>query len=277
VQLAADEDAGYQSLIIGYADGVSIDANRRVARIDGRDLSSLLIDSRLNQAFPQHSADAIVSLLALQHGLSPRVQPTPGIVGRLFSGDQGELGLSVYAGAVTDWDLIVRLARQYDYDVFVRGHEFYFQPGNGVQGGQLEVSPNSVIELRLDRSYCLEERRGISIVSWNSEVARTTDSLLGRSAGLLGTVQGSGYIGEPNLRPDLLAASVSRSIAEAQRLSRRVEVVMPGDTVTMPRAKLVVRGTSTQFDQTYCIECVDRSFSPSSGFIQRVKARQSGD
>ena len=270
VQLSVDETNAFESMIVGYVDTVSIDSIRNLVRVEGRDLSALLVDSSLHEAFPNHTADAIVSLLALRHGLKPKVIPTPGMVGRVFGGGQEEMAFSYHSRATTDWDLIVRLAQQSGYDAFVKGWNFYFQPIGARQKSAIPVDRGSVTDLRLERDLSLRSLERLAAVSWNSQLEQ---SILSNPL----CPQGTQVMMQPNLQPGGIGQAMAQLIANARQQARSVEITMPGETEITPRSCIRLQGTGTDFDRVYDLECVDRMFSPVLGFRQRLRARQTAD
>lgn len=275
IQLSDCEQGAFESIIVGYVDSVSIDSIRSLVRIEGRDLSALLVDSSLHEAFPNYTADAIVSLLALRHGLKPRVLPTPGMVGRLFGNTQQEMGFAYHSRATTDWDLIVRLAQQSGYDAYVQGWEFYFQPIKARQKSVILIDRGSVTDLRLERDLSQPSLDQLAAMSWNSQLARSIHE--GSSGLATGPVSASGpWVAlEPNLQPGGIARAMAQIVAETTQQARCVEIIMPGETEIAARSSIRLQGTGTDFDRVYDVECVDRMFSPVSGFRERIRARQS--
>ena len=275
IRLSVGETESFETMIIGYADAVSIDAIRNLVRIEGRDLSALLVDSGLNEAFPNYTADAIVSLLALRHGLKPHVLPTPGMVGRLFGGAQEELGFSYHSRATTDWDLIVRLAQQSGYDAYVRGWDFFFQPAKSRKSAAVVIGRGDVTDLRLERDLSRRSLDQLAAVSWNAQLQQ---SILSGSTGL--QPSGGGDVPvmmQPNLDPGGIGRVMAQLIADAKQHARAIEITMPGETGLSARSSIELQGTGTDFDRAYDVECIDRMFSPVSGFRQRIRARQSSD
>lgn len=277
VQISTNETQPFKRLILGYADSISIDAIRNIIRIDGRDLSASLVDSSLHEAFPNYTADAIVSLLALRHRLNPKVSPTPGLVGRLFGGDQAEMGFSFYSRTMTDWDLIVRLAQQAGYDAYVIGRDFYFHPKNSNRDATIVLDKSTVTVLHLERNLTLENSGPFTAVSWNSQLDQPVFSAPGDALSVGADGGGTQVFLEPNLRSDNVASAIAQMIADTRQQARSLEIGMPGDTEVTARSRMRLVGTDTAFDQTYDIEYVDRMFSPTTGFRQRIRARQVSD
>ena len=142
----------YRSLIEGYIDSVAIDPIYRTVRIEGRDYSASLLGSCSRTAYPNLSAGEIVSLLAMRAGLVPEVYPTADLIGRFYGAGNDEMLIGHYSNTLTDWDLIVRLARREGFDVYVKGKTLYFAPPGGAGTKSFPITPTDVTELRLERS-----------------------------------------------------------------------------------------------------------------------------
>src|ERR1700761_1189104 len=117
----------YQSLITGMIDTLHVDPIQRIVGLEGRDLSSSMIDCYRQQDFVNQTASEIVAAIAQYHNLQPIVTPTSGNVGRYYSDGYTKLSLGQFSRLQSDWDLVVQLARQNDFDVFVQGQSLYFQ------------------------------------------------------------------------------------------------------------------------------------------------------
>jgi phage protein D len=273
VGFSVDGGANYVELITGRVDNLSVDGLRGVVRLSGRDLSASLVDSNLRDAFPNHSADAIVSLLARRHGLIPRVAPTPGLVGRIFGGLREDGGTFAYSRASSDWDLIVRLATQYGYDAFVSGRALYFQPSNGMNGAAVSISPSMLSELRIERNLAEPSGNGMAFASWDANAGRTVQQ---GDLAVLGADRGAGtgnVVVRPNLDAAMMAEAARNFLVESRQHAFLVEMSMPADVVLLPRTVIQLTGTDTSFDRFYKVECVDRSLNPTGGYYQRIRAR----
>src|ERR1700761_8117109 len=71
-----------QSMISGLIDCLAVDPIRGTAVVEGRDFSAWLIDSYSQRDFVNQSASEVVTAIAAQHGLTPVVTATSGLVGR---------------------------------------------------------------------------------------------------------------------------------------------------------------------------------------------------
>ena len=128
VQFSLDGGASFVSLVQGVVDCVSIDPTLGLVHLDGRDLTSSLIEARTQETFANRTSSEIASLLAGRHNLASHVTPTTTPVGRYYQSEHDRITLDQFSHATTEWDLLVFLARQEGFDVFVQGQALYFQP-----------------------------------------------------------------------------------------------------------------------------------------------------
>ena len=128
VQFSLDGGASFVSLVQGVVDSVSIDPTLGLVRLDGRDLTSALIEARTQETFANRTSSEIASLLAQRHNLTPQVIATTTPVGRYYQSEHDRITLNQFSRTTTEWDLLVFLARQEGFDVFVQGQTLYFQP-----------------------------------------------------------------------------------------------------------------------------------------------------
>jgi phage protein D len=120
--------SGWTSLITGNIDSLSADPIAGTVQIEGRDLSSGLIEARTQEAFANQTASDVATILAGRHGLTAQATATTTPVGRYYSADHNRVTLDRFTRASTEWDLLVWLAQQENFDVFVTGTSLYFQP-----------------------------------------------------------------------------------------------------------------------------------------------------
>ena len=261
-----------QSLIIGVVDRVSIDPIQRSIRLEGRDLSARLIESRTQESFSNRTASEIVALLAARHGLTPKITPTTTTIGRYYQDQHNRLTLDQFNRALSEWDLLVRLAGQEDYAVFVRGHELYFQPA--AKTPRLHpITPQDALEMRLERALSLTRDIEVTVKSWNTRqqnaLTQTARSKTGNSAGKTQKL----VLVRPNLAP-AQALQLAQSHAAALTRHRMVlSIAMPGELAMAPGDALAVSGTHSSFDQLYLIDTIHRRFSVRHGFTQYLRAR----
>ena len=141
IQFSLDDGASFTSLVQGSVDNVSIDPVLGFVNLDGRDFAASLIEARTQEAFTNQTSSEIATLLAERHDLVPIVSKTTGTVGRYYQNEHDRLTLDQFSSSTTEWDLLVFLARQEGFDVFVEGQVLYFQPSTSVTDIALTLRP----------------------------------------------------------------------------------------------------------------------------------------
>ncbi len=280
VQFSLD-GAGYSSLIQGLADTVIMDPVAGILRLAGRDLTAALIETRIQEAFANRTASEIVTIFAQRHGLTPAVTATTTPVGRYYENEHDRITLDQFSRATTEWDLLVFLARQEAFDVFVQGTTLYFQPPDQSATDCWLVQPTDLIDLRLQRSLTLARDIEVAVKSWNSRQS-SAFTQTARASGRAGAGGTSGLGREPpqryvfvrpNLTPDQALKIAQQKLAELTQHERVIEATMPGELALTPRSTITLSGTGTEFDQLYYIDVIERSLRLDGGFTQRIRAK----
>lgn len=274
IQFSIDNGMSYTSLLYGTVDSVSVDPVIGLVSITGRDLTASLIAARTQETFANRTSSEIATLLASRHSLNPQVARTTTPVGRYYQSEHDSLTLNQFTRATTEWDLLVFLARQENFDVFVQGHELYFQPSTTLNNVTLSIRPTDVTGLRLGRSLLLAQDIEVVVKSWNSRqnlacIQRATTTASGSTAFV--PPQSYVYV-KPNLTPQDASKFANQRLAELTRHARTVEIRMPGELTLTPRGIIALEGTGTSFDQTYYVDAIERRLD-GRGFIQRVRGR----
>jgi phage protein D len=267
----------FVSIVQGTVDVVEIDQLRAAATLEGRDLTALFIESRTQETFANRTASEIARLLAGRHGLTPQVTPTTTPVGRYYQDEHDRITLDQFSRATTEWDLLVFLAQQEGFDVFVSGSTLFFQPPSSTADA-VQLTPDTLVELRLERSLIFSRDIEVTVKSWNSrqqsaftQTARSSKPTGGSAGGLAaGPVQRYVFV-RPNLTLDQALQLAQRKLAELTRHERVFHATMPGELALSPRSLIALSGTGTAFDQTYFVDVVERSLSVESGFVQHLR------
>jgi phage protein D len=283
VQFSLDGGTTYTSLIQGLVDSVAIDVLTQSLRLEGRDLTAKMIDNRTQETFANRTSSEIATILAQRHKLTPMVTDTRTPVGRYYQSEHDRVALNQFSRSMTEWDLLIFLAGQEGFDVFVNGTSLYFQPAAGSSAVPFTITPADVQDLRLERSLTLARDIVVTVKSWNSRqqnaFTQTIRASGKRSAGGSGT--GAGAAGPPQhyvfVRPNLTMNDAlklaQQKAAELAQHERVWEATMPGNLTLDPRSAIQLVGTASDFDQTYFIDVIDRHISMEHGFVQRVRAK----
>ena len=263
-----------ESMILGAVDRVEIDPIQHIVRIDGRDLTARLIESRTQESFSNRTASEIATILAGRHGLTPIVTTTNTPVGRYYQDQHDRITLDQFSRAMTEWDLLVWLAGQEGFDVFVRGRALYFQPAATAPRIQ-RIAITDTMELRLERALTLARDIEVVVKSWNSRQQNAfTQTARGSSAG--GDSKGQAQrivLVRPNLSPDQALKLAQSTLADLTRHRMVLGLTMPGETTLQPGDGLALSGTASGFDQIYFVDSINRRLSARHGFTQHIRAR----
>ena len=121
-------DGVWSSLVVGEADSVAYDPLRGVIDIEGRDLSALLIDTRVDETFANRTSSEIATTLAERHGLGVSATATSTLVGRYYQSEHDRVTMGTFTRAMSEWDLLSTLAVQEGFDLFMDGAVLRFEP-----------------------------------------------------------------------------------------------------------------------------------------------------
>jgi hypothetical protein len=268
----------YESLITGAIDMIHVDPIRGTVGIEGRDLSASMIDSYRQQDFVNQSASEIVSTIALYHGLQPVVVQTNGIIGRYYSDGYTKLSLGQFSRVQSDWDLVVHLARENSFDVFVEGRSLFFQPAGAFDLLPTVVSLRDVCTARIQRNLGVTGSITASVQSWSSQNMMAYSSNNADASAIVGQDTPGANTGflfsGSNYTSQQVTDSAERYAEELTRLGTILNFEMPWDLALVPRSTCLLQGTESAFDTTYMIDSVDRHYSTTAGSRQIIHAVQ---
>ena len=233
VQFSLDGGASFTSLVQGAVDSIMIDPTLGMVHLEGRDLTASLIETRTQETFSNRTASEIASLLAGRHNLAQQVFATTTPVGRYYQDEHDRITLNQFSHSTTEWDLLIFLARQEGFDVFVQGQTLYFQPATEPTEIAALFQPDDLIDLKLERSLTLARDIEVVVKSWNSRqnsafVQRARAN--GRCVSGKSASQPQQYVlVRPNLTPDDALKLAQRTLAELTRHERTIGMTVPGE------------------------------------------------
>ena len=263
-------DGAWASMIVGPVDRVDIDPACGEVLIEGRDLTAGFIEARIQENFENQTASMIATTLSVRRGLIPAVVPTLNLVGRDFQNDHARTTLDQHAKSTTEWDLLVRLAEQEGFDVWVEGRTLYFAPLS-LDSLPLVLTPQDCITMRLQRSLTLSAGLSVAVKSWD---CRGTQAIVQSAASSDYSGATPNYIVvRPNMTRESAQTLAQRILSQMSQQERCIAIDMPGDLTTQPRDSLLVSETGTDFDGIYVITTVERRMSFHEGFTQTLEAR----
>ena len=263
----------------GLADNVALDPINGVARIQGRDYSSVLINSSYQDSYNNRTASEIATSIAARHGFNPNIAATTTMAGGYQGSDYNQLLLNAHSQITSEWDLLIYLARTERSGLFVDGTTLVFAPLTSLQKSYLTVGRGEAMAIKFFRSCPLSDKTRLVVKSWNSWLGQTFLHADNQSSDQIGpsigdTVDHSDIeiaIVRPNLTPvgaEGLAQQYYDALAEQASC---VEIVMPGDMSVAPNDVLEIETGETSFDGNYTVKSVRRHFSHTAGFIQYIR------
>jgi hypothetical protein len=270
-------DSSRTSLIMGTIDTVYIDATRGTVSVDGRDLSASLVDSYRQVDFVNQTASEVVIAIATSHGLAPVTIPTSGNTGRYFGEGYTRLSTGLFSRLRSDWDLVVQLARENGFDVFVRGRYLYFLPAIEVALDVVNLTPDSIFNMRLERSLAVTPTPTVKVQSWNCQNMVPYSGGITNEAGQV-SVTAADSEGQPylfsvsNLTSAQAAQAAVRYAAEINRLRTALLLEMPWNVNMAPRTGVMLTKTNSPLDGLYRIESIERRHNSMTGSLQSVRA-----
>ena len=269
VEIRAGVGGAWSSLILGEADRLEFDVGTGLVHVEGRDLTSRFIEARTQESFENRTASEVAALLAVRRGLTPVVTPTTAVIGRDYQSSYSRTTFDQHARATTEWDLLIRLAEDAGFNVWVEEQSLYFAPPDQT-ASTLSLTPGDCLSVRLERLMSLSGGISVSVKSWDS---RGQTGVLQTASSTFGGAPRSYVVVRPNLSADAAQAEAQRLLTQICQHERGVCIEMPGDLTTQPRDLLVLAGTGTDFDGLWTITGVERRVSFGGGFVQTLEAR----
>lgn len=265
----------FSSLITGTVDRTVMDPILGTFYAEGRDLSAALIDSYVQKNYVNQSASEVVAAIAQQHGLTATVEQTQGNIGRYYADGYSRLSLGDVTRLQSNWDLVVDLARERGFDVYVSGSNLYFGPSHVSTTETVELTRSDLASLQFEQTLLTGSALTVAVQTWDSQKAnayRATASDASGSDGGSGAVERRYLFSQPNLTPAQADAWAATYAKELTRLRTVVRASMPWDLRIAPRSLILLNGTNTANDGFYLVDCVERSFCSVAGSMQFISA-----
>ncbi len=270
----------WQSMIIGNTDSIEIDPIQNSVKLSGRDFSSLMIDTKTQNAYPNQTASQVAAAIAAAHGLQASITPTTTPVGMYYEIDHTKIVMNNLQRETTEWDLLTTLADLEGYGVWVQGTTLYFQPPptpQTVTPYPIYFNPgppivSNALTLTMERDLTIAQDIQVTVKTWNS---RNQSAYTRVVKGVAGTSpKGSKPVNyvfvKPGLTPDQALKFAQQQLSILSLHERKVHVTMPGEYTITPHGMAQLYGTQTAFDLTYYVAEVERKMSFTDGFTQNL-------
>ena len=271
LEISVTLDGDWTSVLVGLADCVSLDAIHGVMDVEGRDLSSMLIEARVDETFANRTASEVAQTFASRHGLQADVEQTTTPIGRYYQAEHDVLTLGQFAKATTEWDLLAVLAGLEGFDLFMTGATLCFGPSSS--DGVFVLRKENCITLQLEHSLTLARQIEVTVRSWGTRSGTSVTETA--SAGNGGTTL-KHSITRPNLTADEAQLLANRTLADLVRHEWTATATMPGELELNSRSRVSVSGTGTVWDRDYKVSQLTRNLDVRRGFTQRISLQGAG-
>ena len=250
------------NIFTGRIDNIVIDVLESTATLTGRDLSCLLIDTEIAEAFANQTSSQIAETIAGRHQLTANVTATKTSVGQYYDLDHARSALGLNSRSGTEWNLLSWLALIEGFSLSVQGKTLNFGPSTA--SASISLVPGDCIELSLDMVTAIPVTA--TVKSWNTRGKAVVQQTAGAGSG----------IGATLIRPNLTALQAStyamNHLSSLTRQKSMISLVMPGELTLLPGSNIMFSETKSTFDQSYCVETIRRSIDSRRGFTQSVRA-----
>lgn len=262
-------------LIIGQVDNIDYGMLGRTITLTGRDLSAPLMDTKTAEKFQNQTSSQIAQELALRHGLDSGVQKTTTRVGTYYNLDH-----VVLTQEQTEWDLLIYLAQQEGFDVWVGGNTLYFKPSPVSTTPpyliRWQAPASNAMDITLSRSENLAKDIIVNVISFHQKSQKkvsVTAKRLGAHSQKLGGKAQVYTFRRPNLTADQARALADSLLADISKHERILTANLPGDGALTTRAMVRLVGSGTAWDQDYYPDTVTRTISVDDGYRMEVRAK----
>ena len=272
-----EQDVVWTSLLQGEVDRITTDPIAWTVQVEGRDLTRRFIDNKTELAHVNQTSSQIVASLAAKEGLGALVTPTSTPVGRYYQLEHDHISLDQFHRAMTEWDLIVMLARFEGFDAFVDGNTLYFQPPaqpfNDAWVARWQIDEvgrqsSNLLSLRVERALTIAKGVQVTVKSWHGKQARA----FVRKAGTGGASAQQYILVRPNMTEDQAQQLANQVYADLSRHERVLTGQAWGDTILTTRVPLRLTGTGTDWDRVYYPVEVTRHIDQ-QGFVMDFRAQ----
>ena len=260
-------------IMTARCDSIELDPETSRVTIGGRDMTSLLIDNKTTQKWPNLTSSQIAQQIAALWGFDSNITATTGIVGKFYAADHVKL-----AKSETYWNILTYLAQRESFQCFVMGKTLYF----GNFGAKYSSDPYVIqfdasgsiplanaSRLRFSRDLTLAQDLSVTVRSYHGNLAAAfkataTTTKQGRkieqTAGLVQSTQHYEFT-IPGLTQPECALKAQGILAELSKHELKMSAKLPFDSLLYPWIPVQVSGTNTPWDATYMPQKITRRVS----------------
>jgi len=278
ILMRSEPNEGEVTLFDGLVESIAYDPINRLAQVEGRDYSSVLMNTSYQDAYLNQTASEIATQIAQRHGFNPSITPTTTLAGDYQGDGYSQMLLNTHSRITSEWDLLSHLAENEGFELFVTGTTLVFAPLTSLETNYLTLCNSDVKSVRFHRNCPLSSQTTLTVKSWNTWQNQmvyytdgwSDDQTVSDPAGLSCDPATEIAIVRPNLTSSDAERLVQRySGALAERVLS-VEIAIPGEMLLKPFDTVTFGGNGSSFDADYIVRSVRRQFSATGGFIEFI-------
>jgi hypothetical protein len=277
---ALEGNVPWQSMFIGTVDNFSADPAHGTCQIEGRDLSSFLVDARTRETYANLTASQVATKIAASHTFGPNntamtadVDTTTTRVGVYYKQDHDHLTGDAFGKTTTEWDLLTKIAKEEGMDLWVSDttlHLKYPQPDTTPNPFVVQYTSKSagvayptanVADLQIRRDLQKARDIRVTVKCWNSKGNKATQYHAGSSSKDAEQFSRNGGA----LDPVRAQNTANAWYEEIMRHERKFTVSMPNDLTITAQSIVQLTGPLGSWAQNYRVDEVTRTMSFEGG------------
>lgn len=283
-------DTEAQPMIRGLVDQVAFSLDGTTIGIRGRDFSSLLIDTKTSEKFPNLTTSEIAKTVGERRGLKVDAIATSTKAGVYYKSEHIQM-----ADEVSEWTLLTWLAEREGLDIWVQDKTLHLAKPPADDEPPLIVTwsaPDKKYStflgnsprIALERNLTLARDIQVTVRSWNHEqkapivVTRRGTKVIrkGGKESSRNMPPHTYVFTEPGLTREQAERMAEKKLTELSRHERTMDISdLPGVNALSVRRKVRLTGTETAFDQEYYIVEIDRKYSFNDGATMSMRCKNS--
>jgi len=265
-------------IMTARCDVIDLDPELFRVTLGGRDMTSLLIDNKTTDKWPNMTSSQIAAKVAALWGFDSNITATKGTVGRFYASDHVAL-----AKADTYWNILTYLAQREagknpGFTCFVLGKVLYFgnfaaKYSNDPYVIQFDASgPHPVSNakrLKFSRDLTLAQDISVTVRSYHGNLAASFKATatatkshkhIEQHADIAQPLQHYDFT-LPGLTQPECALKAQQILADLTKHELKMSAELPFDAVLYPWVPVQVIGTVSSWDATYTPQLITRRFS----------------
>ena len=257
----------------------SVGLNGEGVTISGRNKTGMLIDTKILQKYPNLTSSAIATMFANEHGLTPVVTATTALAGTYYNNQSAALGTDI-----SEWDLLLYLAKRENFVVRVRGNTLLFGPYSSVVGVPAAIVYTYGYDIQamdLERSPHAAKNIAVTVLSFDrnkkqqiKEFKETAASTTQFSTKIQGQIGQRAKYSVTYTIPGLTRQQAQNRAAEILASLSRTQIIgsitTAGNTSLTTDGQVELNGCGQGLDQRYYINRVTHTFDANNGYTMDI-------